>query len=265
MTKALHISACAIMIAALGTMSRAEAVQKVDTVIVLDFDNKSGAVGDPFVRLATDAVAVELAATSRYEVLRRDEVNKQIKELGLRPPLSWISQRKLAQALGATIIVDGTLEFIKDDLKAKPRTLSVGLTVRLTDVSSGELISGAAQIGSAKAGPGASDTHGLITEAISSLGTSIPRLALSQPAPDGIVMSSDSFGRARIRMINRGATHGVKKGMKFMVLRDGARIGTAEAINVFPQHSEVRILEGDQLIRTEDRIRAIGRIVGSLK
>lgn len=252
-------------VAVLGCAGWAQGPAKVDTVIVLEFENKSGVPGDLYTRLATDAVAVELAADSRFEVLRRDEVNKQIRELGLRPPLNWISQRKLAQALGATVIVDGALEFIKDDTKAKPRMISVGMTVRLTDVSSGELIAGAAQVGVAKAGAGASDTHVLTTEAISSIGASIPRLALAQSTPDGIVMSSDSFGRARIRMINRGATHGVKKGMKFMVLRAGARIGTAEAANVFPQHSEIRILEGDNLIRTEDRIRAIGRIVGSLK
>src|SRR5947207_3285032 len=44
----------------------------VDTALVLDFENRSGLMGEMLSRLATDAVAVELAATNRYEVIRRD-------------------------------------------------------------------------------------------------------------------------------------------------------------------------------------------------
>ena len=265
----IRFTLLAIALATISSASLARQVSSpgrgVETAIVLDFENKSGMMGEQLSRLATDAVAVELANSGRFEVLRREEVNKQIREIGLRSPLDSVARRKLGQALGATVIVDGAVEFVKDDVKAKPRTVSVGLTVRISEVSSGELIAGAAQVGIAKAGPGVSDVHTLVTEAVSKVGETAPRLAFSQSTPDGIIMSTDSFGRARARMINRGARHGVKKGMKFMVFRDGIRIGTAEALDVFPQHSEVRILEGDNLVKSEDRIRAIGQIVGKLK
>ena len=265
MSNRIRFTLLVAVLAAFTTAALAQGTSRVETALVLDFENKSGMMGEQLSRLATDAVAVELANSARFEVLRREEINRQIRELGLRSPLDSVGRRKLAQALGATVIVDGAIEFVKDDVKAKPRTVSVGLTVRVTEVSSGELIAGAAQVGVAKAGPGVSDVHTLVTEAVGKVGETAPRLAFSQSTPDGIVMNSDSYGRARARMINRGARHGVKKGMKFMVLRDGYRIGTAEALNVFPHHSEIRVLEGDNLIKSEDRIRAIGQIVGKLK
>ena len=243
----------------------AQTPPKVEAAVVLDFENRSGVMGDQLARLATDSVAVELAATNRFEVLRRVEVDRHIKELGLRPPLDSNARRKLAQALGATVIVDGTIEFVRDDVKARPRTISVGLTVRVAEAASGELIAGAAQVGVAQARGGASDLHTLITEAVTSATLSAPRAALAQAVPEGIIMSSNSFGRAKVRMINRGATHGVKKGMKFMVLRGDYRIGTVQALGVFPQHTEVKVIDGDEGIRTEDRVRAIGQIVGKLK
>src|SRR5437899_11872024 len=80
----------------------------VQTVIVLDFENKTNdPLGAVLARQATDATAVELANTARYEVLKRDEVIRTAKELGLKPPYDQIAKTKLAGALGASSIIEG--------------------------------------------------------------------------------------------------------------------------------------------------------------
>src|SRR5262245_51888706 len=89
-------AACAQGVAASGAQ----------TVVIIDFANKTGDPrNDVIARLATDAVAVEMANTARYEVLKRDEVVRQANELGLRPPYDQIARSRLAQALGASAIV----------------------------------------------------------------------------------------------------------------------------------------------------------------
>ena len=87
---ALFIVALAIS----TTSSHAQSTSRVETALVLDFENRSGMMGEQLSRLATDAVAVELASSARFEVLRREEVNKQIRELGLRSPLDSVARRK---------------------------------------------------------------------------------------------------------------------------------------------------------------------------
>ena len=139
----------------------------VQTVIVLDFENKTNdPLGAVLARQATDATAVELANTARYEVLKRDEVIRTSRELGLKPPLDQVAKTKLATSLGASAIIEGAVRFIKQSTKNGPRTVSVGLTVRVSEASSGDLLSGAAQIGEARARAGQSDPDSLAQEAV---------------------------------------------------------------------------------------------------
>jgi hypothetical protein len=124
--------------------------QKTLVAVVLDFENRAGKEGEPLVRTATDTVAVELASTLRYEVLKRSEVERSAKGLGLRPPYDRIDQSKLAKALGADVIVTGEIAFVRRDTKRKPPQTRVGLRVRVIDPESGELIGGGASVGIAE-------------------------------------------------------------------------------------------------------------------
>src|SRR5262249_28721890 len=114
----------------------------VQTVVVIDFENKASPASFALVRLATDAVAVELANSARYVILGRQEVDRQIKELGLRPPLDRVAFTRLSKALEANVYMDGEISFINVDEKRSPKAVNVGLRIRIHDASSGELITG---------------------------------------------------------------------------------------------------------------------------
>src|SRR5437879_3157538 len=112
----------------------AQPAQSPRTAIVLDFANKAGSRYDSLARTATDTVAVELADSGRFDVLKRSEVDRQTKELGLKPPLDQIARSKLAAPLGAQVIVQGSLEFIRETKKKKhPGSVEVGLKVWMED------------------------------------------------------------------------------------------------------------------------------------
>jgi len=74
------------------------AASSVQAVVVIDFENKAGNAHLPLVRLATDAVAVELANSARYAMLTLQEVDRQVKELGLRPPFDRVALSRRFEA-----------------------------------------------------------------------------------------------------------------------------------------------------------------------
>jgi hypothetical protein len=76
-------------------------------IAVIDFQNKSGYGGASIARAATDAVAGEFQKTGRYEVLARGEVEQQLKDLDLAPPLSKTGYLRLGRALQLESIVAG--------------------------------------------------------------------------------------------------------------------------------------------------------------
>jgi curli biogenesis system outer membrane secretion channel CsgG len=83
------------------------------TVIIIDFANKSGIGGDALGRFATDAVAVEMASSARFEVLKRDEVIRTANDLGYRMPFDQAQLTKIATTLGANAVVTGEVAFVK--------------------------------------------------------------------------------------------------------------------------------------------------------
>jgi len=231
----------------------------VQTVIVIDFTNKAGSAYDSLARLATDAVAVELANSGRFEVLKRDEVTRAATELGLHAPYDQIARSKLAMQLGASGIVDGTIAFVREDTKSTPHTVKVGLTIRISEASSGDLINGAAQIGEARARPGLSDMASLAQEATNNAAIAGVRQILANVLPEGTILStvgSNTGGSLQI-IINRGSRDGVQPGMQFIVLRDRQRVGRIEATNVFPTDSEAKVIDIGLGIRPEDKVRAV--------
>ena len=109
------------------------------TTIVLDFSNRAGKSGEPLIRTATDATAVELAGSGRYEVLKRGEVERAANALGLRPPYDAVDRSRLAKVLGADVIVTGEITFVRRDTRRKPPRTLVGLKVQVLDAETGEL------------------------------------------------------------------------------------------------------------------------------
>jgi hypothetical protein len=228
----------------------------VQTVIVIDFVNKSGVGGDALARLATDAVAVELANSARFEILKRDEVTRQAQELGLRAPFDQIAKTRLAQALGASAIVEGAVEYARET-NQNPRTYNVGLTVRVSEAATGDLLSGAAQVGSAVGRPGQADRDSLIQEAATNAAVLSVRQIISYNLPEGTVLNTVGNEPNVTVLVNRGSRDGVVPGMEMIILRERQRVGRIRITTVYPTDAESIVLENTLGIRPEDKARAV--------
>src|ERR1051326_7844190 len=148
--RAIRVPATLIAVVILANCATGSTYRsKVQTAIILDFTNKAGAKFEYLARIATDQVAAELAKSGKYEVLSRADVQRRIKELDLKPPLDRNARSRLAGDLGAQLIVDGTIDFVRENKKKKPSVMKVGLKIWVEDAQSGDLMSGAAVIGTA--------------------------------------------------------------------------------------------------------------------
>lgn len=233
----------------------------VQTVIVIDFTNndKGKTGGDALARFATDAVAVEMAQSTRFEVLKRDEVYRKANELGYRPPFDTTQLSKIATELGATAIATGEIVFVRSEGKRGDlRGVTVGMRVKLQDASSGELLNGAAQIQTAPVKPGESDFDTLTQAAVSKAAVAGVRDILNTTLPVGVITNTiTNVTGGTTALINRGSRDGVKNGMEMLVLRNGVHVGKLRITNVFATDSEAVATENIQGITPQDTVRAV--------
>ncbi len=237
--------------------ANAQAAQgSVQTVIIIDFQNKSG-TGAALAKFATDAVAVELANSGRFEVLKRNEVTRQAKQLGMVPPYDNIALTKLAQALAANDIITGEIAFADIYTKKGPKTARVGLLVKMRSGASSDLINGAAAVGTATAPPGGTDDLTLLQEAVSNAAYEAVRSMLAYNLPEGTVLNTVGSPPNITILINRGSRDGVKEGMEMIVLRNNIKVGTIRVTTVYPTDSEPSVVNYTMGISPEDHVRAI--------
>ncbi|MBM3496340.1 MAG: hypothetical protein FJX72_18760, partial [Armatimonadetes bacterium] len=229
----------------------------LQTAIVIDFANKAGFLGEALARRATDAVAVEMANSARFEVLRRDEVERQAAAMGIKRPYDAVAQAKLAAALGATTVVTGEVVFVTSVARSDPKQVMAGLRIMLRAPGSVELVNGAAQVGEARGRPGQSDDESLAQEAVDNAAVMAVKQVLATNLPEGTIVSTVGPQTSLQILINRGSRDGVQPGLQLLVTRQTQRVGKIQLTNVFATDSEAKVVENTLGIRPEDKVRAI--------
>lgn len=231
------------------------------TIIVADFVNKekSRQSGQDLTSWVTDAVAVEMASTSRFEVLKRQEMTRAANELGYRTPYDTAQLTKMAANLGANAFVTGEIAALRvTEGKGVVKTVRLGLRVRLHDASSGDLLNGAAVVGVATAKPGEDGTDALAQQAATMAALQAVKQILNTTLPTGIILNTVGEGTKDLQiLINRGSRDGVTAGMEMIVFREQQRIGSIRVTQVFPTDAEARPVEGAQGFRPQDTVRAV--------
>jgi len=114
---------------------------RIRTAVVIPFSDRSGLAAPHLARYATDAVAVELANSGAYDVLRTKIVEEGGRDLNLRPPYDKADMERLAKSLGADVVVTGEIVFVRREKTKDSTRVRVGLKVRVMDPDTGELIS----------------------------------------------------------------------------------------------------------------------------
>ncbi len=235
--------------------ARAQLVQ-LPRIAVIDFQNKSGYGGASIARAATDAVASEFQKTGRYEVLARGEIEQQLKDLDLAPPLSKTGYLRLGRALQLESIVAGDVEAVT--FTGSPKQAQVTLTVKVIDVASGEPVNGAVVTGSSNPRPGYSgDDDTLVLEAVRNAAFEAVRTIQTYTIPEATVLTTRAGKEV---LLNRGIRGGLKPGMEMIVIRNGEEVGRIRITEVSDSDAVGVIIQSLRGIQTEDKARAVFEI-----
>ena len=248
-----------LIMAAPPRQARAQ-LARIPSVAVLEFgvltDSRTSAI---LGRNATDAVVVEMTRTGRFDPISRTQLNQQLQELGLTQPLNNNGLQKLGQALGVDYVASGDVTSIT--YTENPRRARVTLSVRLTDVISGELANGAIQTGYSAAPPPGSqpDDETLINQAISDAAFSSLKTINNYTLPEATVLQTRDTSEVRL---NRGGRDGIVPGQEMIVIRGRDRIGRIRVTTVAASDSLAAVTDYGKGIRPEDKARAIFNLPG---
>ncbi|MCS7300508.1 MAG: CsgG/HfaB family protein, partial [Fimbriimonadales bacterium] len=224
-------------------------------IAVLDFENKSGYGGASIARAATDAVAGEYQKSGKFEVLARGEVEQQLKDLDLAPPLERTGFLRLGRALQATSIITGEVNAV--NFVGSPKQAQVVITVRVIDIASGEPINGAVATGFSNRRPGyAGDDDTLVQEAIRNAAFEAIRIINNYTIPEATVLTTRAGKEV---LLNRGIRGGLQPGMEMIVIRRGEEVGRIRVTQVSDSDAVAEIIDFGRGIQSEDRARAIFR------
>ncbi|MCC6485788.1 MAG: hypothetical protein IT209_13185 [Armatimonadetes bacterium] len=245
------------LLTALGTSVVLAQVQGADYVAVLDFANASRSGGQMPARLATDAVAVELAKSDKFTVASRRQIADAMNNLDLQPPLNVTSIVRLAKELGVSSVITGTLRSV--EFTNNPRQAKVEMEVRMLDAETGEAMNGAIARGQSTPVPNfTGDDDVLLTQAINNAAYVGVNTMLSYIIPEATVLNS--IGDDRV-LLNKGAQDGIRRGMEMLVSRDGETVGRIRILEVSNNDATANVLPGSTRgVHPQDKARAIFKL-----
>ncbi|MDH7570339.1 MAG: hypothetical protein QHJ73_12230, partial [Armatimonadota bacterium] len=231
----------------------AEGQTKVKTVAVMDFENPTGRQGLALGRKAADALALAL---DNYDVVPREQVEKQLATLGLTPPLDRTSLIKLGrfmeEGLGLTEIFTGRV-LRAEVTKRTPKQALVRVEVRVLDVESEEFTNGTVAEGVSTPRYDDVGSDVLIDDAVQKAAFAAVRRLASQLIPQGAVLGNS---RGEI-IINRGSRDGIRPGMELIVLRGKEKVARIVTVTVTDRDSVCAVREQTRGVMVEDIVRPV--------
>lgn len=238
------------------TLAAHAQIEEAPRVAVLDFQNQSAYGGHALARAASDAVTSELRKSGRYNVLSRQDVDQQLKELDLTPPLDRIGYLRLAQALQVQSIFVGSVRAVT--LGGTSKQAQVVLEVRVIDGALGEPVNGSVETGSSNPRPGYSgDDDTLVIEGLKNAAFDAVRTINTYTIPEATILNSRGTKEV---ILNRGIRGGIKEGMEMIVLRRGEPVGKIRVTQVSNNDATADIISQTRGIIPEDRARAIFQV-----
>jgi hypothetical protein len=249
-----------LLVLALPPRQARAQLTRLPAVAVLDFGVLAPGVRSTAIlgRSATDAVVIEMTRSGRYDVTPRTQLNQQLQDLGLSQPLNNNGLQKLGQALGVDLIASGDVTNI--GFTEKPRRAKVSVSVRLTDVVSGELVNGAIETGYSSIPPAGMqpDDESLINQAISDAAYNAIKTVNNYTLPEATVLLTTADEVS----LNRGSRDGLQTGQEFVITRGKERVGKIQLSLVSATTSIGKVIDIGKGIKPEDRARAVFKLPG---
>lgn len=235
------------------------------TVIVIDFNNRTGVGGALLGRRAASAMSLQLRQSDLWDPVSQSDVDRKIADLHLTPPFDKVALQTLARSLDATAVLTGDVTSVR--VSQNPAQATVRMVVRLMDVGSGELINGAVATGTASHIGLESAQDVLLDEALSKAAFQARQSMERTQLPEGTVLNTTVVGGGTApsaqgtspedALLNVGARQGVRRGMQFVVLRGRELVGYVSATSVDADKTVARVTQNFRGVKPEDKVRAI--------
>lgn len=194
-----------------GRVTRQVQLALIDFDVLGEVPPELGDIG----ATARDAVWNELHQSRSFMVSQRRDVETEIQTLKLEKPFNRDERVDLAESLQVDGICEGSVRILS--IEGDPRVARVELQVRILDKLTREYVNGATVTESSDPMPGYSGPdQKLVSDALKKAAASALDVMAQYIVPEGTVMSA--FRREAI-IINLGERHGLRRDMRFVVLR----------------------------------------------
>ncbi len=213
---------------------------RVLTIALLPLTNKSRKYpGEARGRAATDAIAIALEASERYQVVPVREVEAALQGQGLRLPLDEVGMTRVGRALGVDGVMRGWVTRMEVNPKANNAT--VAMRIELLDVEAETILNGGAAERTTVARPGITVTDDeLINEGLREAAQRVVDDMITRRIVQGTVLIINEVGESTI---NLGTQEGIEVGQTLLVLRPEYRPDTKEIVK--RKIGTLRIVEVD--------------------
>ena len=195
--------------------AQAQPVVESASVIVLPIQDIDGSVNSVNSQKATDALALAMEASREFLVTSAMDLQRELSQLELQPPLSDAEKVRLGERLAVDQVASGEITHLR--INQKTGEVAIGLAVAMLDVSTGEYLNGANVGTTTKSIPG---WHGeesrVINDAVREASTDAVAEILANRVTEGYVTSVNNFG---VGTINIGHDDKLKSGMEMLLLR----------------------------------------------
>ena len=232
---------------------------RLPQVAVFDFENFADPEDRILARQATDALVTELTRSGKWDVIPREQLLRQIDELGVASPLDRIALQKVGQALGADYVATGAVvKLTREGAKsASPGRVRATLAVALNDVNSGESANGAIETGLSRTpSPREEDLtdQNRVLSAVENAAFLAARSINNYTLPAATVLISR--GQDEVTL-NQGSRGGLRPGQEMVIFRGRERVGRVRVTSVESDSAQAIVTDPGKGIRPEDRARVI--------
>ncbi|MGI5818184.1 MAG: hypothetical protein ACOX9R_08810 [Armatimonadota bacterium] len=195
--------------------AQAQPVVGSASVIVLPIQDLEGSVNSVLSQKATDALALAMEGSREYMVTSRMDLQRELSQLSLTPPLSKSEQVRLGNRLDVDEVASGQITRLRVD----PNTgqVEIGLSVAMLNVNTGEHLNGANVATTTKVIPGwEGEEARVINDALREITAMAVSEILVGRITEGYVTSVNDFG---VATLNIGHDDRLQPGMEMLLLR----------------------------------------------
>jgi len=185
------------------------------SVAVLPVQDPDGTVDSALSLKATDALALAMAGSREFSVTPKRDLDRELANLELSPPLSIEEQMRLGQALNIEKVASGQITRLQ--VNGANGQVTISMFVGLLDVKVGEFLGGANETVVTKPIPGwDGEESQVINEAVREVTSRVAEEMLASRVPEGFITSVNAFG---VATVNLGQDDRLRSGSEMVLLR----------------------------------------------